>query len=299
MTERIGRREFIGKVIAAGASGPLAMAAGCSQQQAERAAAAPAKPAPHDIVTLGNTGIRMSRLGMGTGMKGWNHQSNQTRLGMEKLTALFRHGYDQGLTYFDLADMYGSHEYVKNAMKFIPRDKIMIQTKTFTRDAEGVRKDIERFRQELGTDYIDTVLLHCLTDADWTTKLAGAMDVLSEAKAKGWIRAHGCSCHKLEALQLAAATPWVEVDLARINPRGVKMDGPPDVVVPVLEQFHARGAGVLGMKICGEGTLVDAEAKEESLRFVLSQKCVDAFCIGFESIEQIDDIITRWETVVG
>src|SRR3990172_4648019 len=137
-------------------------------------------------------------------------------------------------------------------MKFIPRDKLTILTKTVKRDAEGVRQDLERFRQELGTDYIDIVLLHCQVEPNWTEKLAGPMDVLSEAKQKGIIKAHGCSCHTLEALKRAAATPWVEVDLARFNPRGAKMDDKPEVVASVLEQFHARGAGVLGMKILGE-----------------------------------------------
>ncbi len=253
MADRIGRRDFITRVIAGGVAGKMAVdavaagpaAAGASPPATTR----PAKKKPTDRVTLGKTGIQVSRLGIGTGMKGWNHESNQTRLGQEKFTALIRHVYDRGLNYIDCADMYGSHTFLREAMKQIPREKLTIVTKTVSREADGVRKDIERFRQELGTDYLDIVLLHCLTDKDWTTKLAGCMDVLEEAREKKLLRAHGCSCHTLDALKLAAATPWVQVDLARFNPFGVKMDATPDVVASELKKLHDRGAGVLCMKI--------------------------------------------------
>jgi predicted aldo/keto reductase-like oxidoreductase len=236
---------------------------------------------------------------MGTGMRGWNGVSNQTRLGMDGFEKLFRHIHDQGVIYVDLADMYGSHRYLRHAMKGIPRDKLTILTKTVSREADGVRKDLERFRKEIGTDYIDIVLLHCLVKPDWDTRYRGPMDVLSEAKDKGWIRAHGCSCHKLAALKRAAANPWVDVDLARINPFGVKMDGKPEQVVPVLKQLHDRGAGVLGMKIIGEGAFQDAERREKSLHFITHLPHVDAFCIGFEKPTEVDDIVKRWKTVVG
>ncbi len=307
MSDKMDRRQFIGSVIAGGIAGKLVGMAGCSREQkgggpttAPAAVVVPATKRPvTDLVPLGKTGLATTRLGMGTGMRGWNHQSNQTRLGMEALTNLFRHLYDRGLRYIDLADQYGSHVYLRNAMKFIPRDKLTIVTKTVSHDADGVRKDLERFRQELGTDYIDVVLLHCMTDGKWPEKLKGPMDVLSEAKQKGVIRAHGCSCHTLPAIQTAAATPWVEVDLARFNPRGVKMDGSPEQVAAVLDQFHARGAGVLGMKILGEGTFKDDDAINESLRFVLGHECVDAFCIGFEKPEEVDDILKRCEQILA
>lgn len=307
MSDRMRRREFIGRVVAGGLAGRLTATAVLAAEPAEGEAAS--KPAAAsmshtkrpvtDLVPLGRTGLRTTRLGMGTGMRGWNHESNQTRLGMEALTKLFRHLYDRGLRYIDCADMYGSHVYLRNAMKQIPREKLTIVTKTVSRDADGVRRDIERFRKELGTDYIDVLLLHCLTDGDWTQKLKGPMDVLSEAKQKGVIKAHGCSCHTLAAIRLAVATPWVEVDLARFNPKGEKMDGPPDQVAPILRQFHARGAGVLCMKILGEGTFKDDETINASLRFVLRNENVSAFCIGFEKPDEIDDILKRCERILA
>ena len=170
-------------------------------------------------VVLGRTGIRTSRLAMGTGTVGYGGRSNQTQLGTAPLTRLLLDGYhDNGLRFFDSADSYGSHPYVAAALKQLPRDKVTVLTKTDTRDPAGVRDDLDRFRRELGVDYIDVVLIHCVTAADWTTRYRGVMDVLSEAKQKGVIRAHGVSCHSFSALKGAAASPWVEIDLSAIEP---------------------------------------------------------------------------------
>src|SRR5580692_223578 len=178
------------------------------------------KFAAYDMVTLGNTGIKTSRLAMGTGTVGSGHHSHQTALGVKGLSELLLNGYDHGLRFFDAADSYGSHEHVAEALKHVPRDKVTVLTKTFSRTPAEARADLDRFRRELGTDYLDICLMHCVTEADWTERYKGVMDVLSEAKEKGIIRAHGCSCHSIEALRAAAKSPWVEVDLARINPVG-------------------------------------------------------------------------------
>jgi len=174
-----------------------------------------------DLITLGSTGIKTSRLAMGTGTVGVGHHSHQTALGLKGLSDLLLNGYDKGLRFFDAADSYGSHPHVAEALKHVERDKVTVLTKSWARDPDGMRADIERFRKELGTEYIDVLLMHCLTEGDWTERYKGVMEVLSEAKQKGIIRAHGCSCHSIEALRAAAESPWVEVDLARINPTGV------------------------------------------------------------------------------
>ncbi|MFZ1010181.1 MAG: aldo/keto reductase [Candidatus Sulfotelmatobacter sp.] len=177
-----------------------------------------------DSITLGGTGIKTSRLAMGTGTVGSGHHSNQTALGVKGLSDLLLNGYDQGLRFFDSADSYGSHEHVAAALKHVPRDKVTVLSKTWARDPATARADLDRLRRELGVDYLDVCLMHCLTEADWTERYKGVMDVLSEAKQKGIIRAHGCSCHSIEALRAAAKSPWVEIDFARINPIGSHMD---------------------------------------------------------------------------
>jgi aryl-alcohol dehydrogenase-like predicted oxidoreductase len=248
------------------------------------------KHAADDEVVLGATGIRTSRLAMGTGTIGYNGGSNQTRTG--RATTLLRNGYhDNGLRFFDAADSYGSHPYVKEAIKGLPRDKVTVLTKTDTRDAAGVKADLDRFRRELGVDYIDIVLIHCTTEADWTTRYRGAMDVLSEAKQKGVIRAHGVSCHSIEALRAAAASPWVEIDLVRLNPIGSHMDADPETVISVIRQMRAAGKGVVGMKILGQGDMRDKPS--EAIRYALSTGVLDAFTIGAENQKEQNDLTRR------
>jgi 1-deoxyxylulose-5-phosphate synthase len=244
-----------------------------------------------DTVTLGSTGIKTSRLAMGTGTVGVGHHSHQTALGVKGLSDLLLNGYDKGLRFFDAADSYGSHPHVAEALKHIERDKVTVLTKSWARDPAGMRADIDRFRKELGVDQIDVLLMHCLTEGDWTERYKGVMDVLSEAKQKGVIRAHGCSCHSIEALRAAAASPWVEVDLARINPTGASMDADPKTVITVLKQMKASGKAVVGMKILGAGELRNRQ--DECLKFALGLGVLDAFTIGAESRNEQEDLIRR------
>jgi aryl-alcohol dehydrogenase-like predicted oxidoreductase len=262
-----------------------------------RAALVDPEPLPRkfnaqDEVTLGRTGIRTSRLAMGTGTVGFGGGSNQTRLGTASLTRLLLDGYhENGLRFFDSADSYGSHPYVAQALRQIPRDKVTVLTKSDNRDPAGVRTDLDRFRKELGVDYIDVVLVHCVTEADWTTRYRGVMDVLSEAKDKGVIRAHGVSCHSLPALRAAAASPWVEVDLVRLNPIGSHMDADPDTVIGVIKEMRAKGKGIVGMKILGQGDLRGKPS--EAIRYALGTGVLDAFTIGAESKGEQSDLIKR------
>lgn len=251
----------------------------------------PTKFAASDTVALGSTGITTSRLAMGTGTIGSGHHSHQTALGVKGLSDLLLNGYDHGLRFFDSADSYGSHPHVAEALKHVPRDKVTVLTKTRARDYKGVQADLDRFRMELGIDHIDIVLMHCLTEGDWTMQFHGAMDALSEAKQKGIIRAHGCSCHSIEALRAAARSPWVEVDLARINPIGAFMDADPSTVVGVLRDMKSARKAVVGMKILGQGQLRDRQ--DEAVKYALSLGLLDAFTIGAESRMEQEDLIRR------
>lgn len=288
----LSRRDFLGQ--SAVAVGTLALSA-TAQAAEERKLKSGA-----DLVPLGKTGLKCSLLGMGTGSVGVKRSSNQVKLGQEKFTKLVRHAFDRGITYFDVADQYGSHIYLREALKGLPREKLFIQTKTRALSAEVAKADLERFREELGVDYIDSLLMHCMTKGSWPTDMKPVMDVLSDAKRKGWAKAIGTSCHGMEPLRAAAKNDWIDIDLARINPVGVKarMDGPPEEVVPCLKEMHAKGKGVLGMKILGEGTFKTPDEQLASLKFVLGLGCVDAFVIGFESIEQVDQLMDRIETAL-
>ena len=244
-----------------------------------------------DTVLLGSTGIKTSRLAMGTGTVGSGHHSHQTALGIKGLSDLLLNGYDHGLRFFDAADSYGSHPHVAEALKHVQREKVTVLTKTWARDPATARADLDRFRRELGTDYLDICLMHCLTESDWTERYKGVMDVFSEAKEKGTIRAHGCSCHSIEALSAAAKSPWVEVDLARINPIGASMDADPTTVVGVLREMKASGKAVVGMKILGQGDL--RHRQDEAIKYALSLGLLDAFTVGAESKTEQEDLIRR------
>jgi aryl-alcohol dehydrogenase-like predicted oxidoreductase len=245
-----------------------------------------------DRVTLGPRKIVLSRMAMGTGTIGSNGSSNQTRkLGYRGVSELFRAAYDQGINFWDSADAYGSHTYLREALKTIPREKVVIMSKTQATTAAGMKADLDRFRRELGVDYIDILLLHVQTAPDWNIRQRPVMDVITEAQEKGIVRTKGCSCHTLAALKAAAAEPWVEVDLARLNPAGRHMDADPATVVTVLKQMKAAGKGVIGMKILGQGDLVPK--MDEALQFATAQEVLDCFTIGSESRTDLEGLLKK------
>lgn len=256
---------------------------------------------PYELVPLGKSGLKVSRFCLGTGVKGGNRHSNATRMGKERFEALIRGAHERGIRVFDLADLYGTHPFLIPALKGVPRDRLTIITKIWFRRGgipEPERPDadvvIQRFLKEIGTDYLDLVLLHCVESGNWPNELRRQMDIMAGLKQKGIIRAHGVSCHSIPALEAAVKEPWVDSVHTRINPYGMVMDGEPDEVVPVLKKLHAAGKGVVGMKIIGEGRLRnDEEKRDASARFVLGLGCVDLLNIGFEKTEEIDDFAAR------
>ena len=292
--KRIGRREFLAGSLA-GASGLLlgSTLTGCASKTVTSAKVKTFDP--WEIVPLGNTGIKVTRVGFGTGMSGGRHSSNQVRLGKEKFESLLRESYDRGCRLFDCADMYGSHPYIIPALKGVPRDKFTIVSKLMIWDPPAEEKEkplvtIDRFLKELNTDYIDLLLLHCMMAPDWNKTLKPYMDGMAEAKAKGKVRALGVSCHSIDALKVAAEEPWVESVHTRINATGADMDGTPDEVVPIIRKIHDAGKGVVGMKLIGQGEFRDdRKLREQSADFVFNLGCVNAVVVGFETLDEIKD----------
>jgi aryl-alcohol dehydrogenase-like predicted oxidoreductase len=263
---------------------------------------------PLQRIALGRSGLNTSLLGYGTGVHGGNRASNLTRGQEVKSIATLRHAWDRGMRFFDCADTYGTHRLMKEAIKGMNREDLTITSKIWTRDGgipEPERPDanivIDRFRKELGTDYIDLVQIHCMVDTDWTDSMRRQMDIMEDLKSRGIIRAHGVSVHSLEAMKAALADPWVDVIHVRINPYGIAMDKPdPAEVVEVIHQLHASGKGVIGMKLVGDGQLRDESDRiDHSLRFVLGLGSVDMMIVGFETTEQIDNYLDRTKTALG
>jgi aryl-alcohol dehydrogenase-like predicted oxidoreductase len=245
-----------------------------------------------DRVNLGPMKVELSRLAMGTGTNGAGGSSNQTKkLGLSGIADLFKAGFDNGVTFWDSADQYGSHPHLKEALKGVQREKVTILSKTHANTYAEAKADVDRFRREIGTDYIDILLLHAMMDGNWDQRKKGAMEYIAEAREKGVVRTHGTSCHTLEALKAAARNPWVQVDLARINPAGIAMDADPQTVIGVLREMKTAGKGIIGMKILGAGRL--RNKVDESLQFALSLDCVDCFTIGAESRPELLDLVKK------
>jgi len=292
---KLRRREFIHRT-ALGVGGLIVAA-----PRPARAHSPAAYFDPYALVPLGKTPLKVSRFCLGTGMRGGQRASNHTRMGKQAFETLIRESFDRGTRMFDLADLYGTHPYVIPALKGIARDRYQIVSKVWFMPGslpEPERPDadvvIARFLKELQTDYIDLVLLHCVTSAKWPEELRRQMDQLSQLKEKGSVRALGVSCHSLAALQAAAREPWVESVHTRINPYGMSMDGPPEKVAPVLKEIHDAGKGVVGMKIMGEGRLRnDDERRDASVRYALTLGCVDVLNVGCESMAEVDDLAAR------
>lgn len=269
--------------------------------QLTAAVASPTRFDPYALVPLGKTGLKVSRVCLGTGTRGGMRESNHTRMGKARFEALIRESFDRGTRLFDLADLYGTHPYVIPALKGIPRHRYQLVSKIWFAGGgipEPERPDadvsVARFLRELKTDYIDLVLLHCVTSARWPVELRKQMDIMASLKEKGQVRAVGVSCHSLQALDAAADEPWVDSVHARINPYGMSMDAAPEKVVPVLKRIHDAGKGVVGMKIMGEGRLRDDDQRRDaSVNYALTLGCVDVLNVGCESLAEVDDLAAR------
>jgi predicted aldo/keto reductase-like oxidoreductase len=253
-----------------------------------------------DIVTLGKTGIRVSRLAQGTGFNGYNHSSAHTRQGKEAFDRLLRHSLEQGIRFIDMADLYGSHPFVKEIIKGLPRDQFALLTKLWPRKEQwvtpsgGAKLELDRYRQELGVEQIDVCLIHCMQNDKWPTEYARVRDELSELKDKKVVRAVGVSCHDFGALKVAAEHPWVDVVFARINHKGgeeYSCDAPADEIAAVLKAARRNGKAVIGMKIFGAGKLVTHEEQEASLKYVFTNELVDAITVGMLKPEEVDDTL--------
>src|SRR5512134_225958 len=240
----VDRRQFLGR------SAALFGAALLTRPDA----AAGAPPAATDMVPLGKTGVKICRLGFGTGSTSGSVQRGLTQ---EGFTRLIRYAYDRGVTYIDTADNYRTHQLIREAIKGLPRERLFIQTKMpwhkppFT---ETPLQELDRYRQELGVDYIDSLLIHCATTATWADDLKRMMDAFSEAKARKLIRLKGVSCHGLPALTRATQEDWVDVHLARVNPQAHHMDGADGTfnepgnfaaATAQIRDMHRKGRGVI------------------------------------------------------
>jgi 1-deoxyxylulose-5-phosphate synthase len=287
------RRDFLKSTVAA------TVLAGVPARAAKRSAT--------DVVTLGKSGIKVTRLALGTGTKGG---SVQRALGQEEFTKIVRHAYDRGIRFFETADAYtGMPQMLATALKGIPRDSYKLMTKYRLRLTDDPKEVVDRFRKDLNSDYFDILLMHCVRQATWPQDTQRVQDAFSDFKAKKVILSHGASVHGLIGLRQFPGNKWLDVALLRINHKGVKMDtlemrdsndiGNVDEVTAHAKKIHGQGTGVLGMKLVGEGQFTTPEDREKSLQYVLGTRAVDAFTMGFKSTAEVDEAIERINRVLN
>jgi aryl-alcohol dehydrogenase-like predicted oxidoreductase len=294
---RSTRRDFLKRSVAATVLSGVGGAAGA--QSAKRSAT--------DWVTLGKSNVKVTRLAFGTGTFSGRVQRD---LGQEEFTRLVRHAYDRGIRFFETAESYhGMSEMLAIALKGIPRDSYKLMTKYSTPASGDPAPKIDQFLKQLGTEYIDILLLHGLRPPTWATDYRQLQDGFSESKNKKVILSHGASVHGLAALRTFPGNQWLDIAMIRMNHNGTKMDtealsdveepGKVDEVVAHTKQVHAQGMGVISMKLCGEGRFARAEDRDRAMKFAMNLGCVDAVTIGFKNTAEIDEAIERMNRVMN
>ena len=266
-----------------------------------------AKRSATDWVTLGKSGVKVTRLAFGTGTYSGRVQRD---LGQEGFTRLVRHAYDNGVRFFETADNYkGMPQMLATALKGLPRDSYRLMTKFSLRDTTDPKATIDRLRTDLGTEYVDILLIHCVRSPRWAEEQERLRDEFSEAKVKKILLAHGASCHGLLPLRTFPGNRWLDVALMRVNHNGTKMDsmstrdtedlGDVHEVASHVKKIHSQGTGVLGMKLIGEGRFTTAEDRDKAMKFAMGLGAVDSVTIGYKSPAEIDEAIERMNRVLN
>ena len=251
-----------------------------------------------DWVTLGKSGVKVTRLAFGTGsMSG----RVQRELGQDEFTRQVRYAYDKGIRFFETAESYGDmHRMLGVALKGIPRDSYRLMTKVTTRPGVDPQEKVDELRRLANTEYFDIALLHYQHVASWPTDTVKWQDGILEAKHKKAVIGHGASVHGLPALRQFPGNKWLEIAMIRMNHNGTKMDaedfntnGPGNVpeVVSHLKQVHKEGMGVISMKLIGEGAFTKREDRQAAMKYALNVAGVDSVTVGFKSTAEIDEAI--------
>ena len=263
---------------------------------------APLKAAPKlaatDWVTLGESGVKVTRLAFGTGSNGG---LIQRELGQEGFNRLVRHAYDSGIRFFETAESYtGMPNMLATALKGIPRDTYRLMTKIRGRNGIDTKLKIDEVRKALNTEYVDILLLHCVRTKGWAEDFKFMRDEYDNAKSKKAILSHGASCHGLLPLSDFPGQKWLDVALLRINHNGERMDnlqseaaerGDVARVTSQISKIHAQGTGIIGMKLVGEGRFKNREDRKKALQYVFGLGTVNAVTIGYKSAAEIDEAI--------
>lgn len=281
------RRDFVKAGLAAGALASV----GSLPLAAQRETAT-------DMVTLGKSDVRVTRLAFGTGTMGGRVQRN---LGQAQFTRLVRYAHERGIRFFETSESYdGMHEMLGVALKGVPRESYQLMTKVTTGDGADPREKIDELRRLANTEYFDIMLLHWQHSATWPTDTTEWQDAIEQAQMKKAVLCHGASVHGLPALRQVPTDKWLQVAMIRMNQKGVKMDaedyatnglGNVSEVVQYVHQARGHGLGVISMKLVGEGTFTKREDRQQAMKFAFRKAGVDSVTVGYKNTGEIDEAI--------
>jgi 1-deoxyxylulose-5-phosphate synthase len=281
------RRQFIKTGLAAGA---LATTGSLQLKAAPQTAT--------DMVTLGNSGVKVTRLAFGTGTMSGQVQRD---LGQEQFTRLVRYAHERGIRFFETAESYsGMHQMLGIALKGVPRDSYQLMTKMTTHNGVDPQAKIDELRRLANTEYFDIALLHWQHTPSWPTDTLRWQDGISDAQSKKVVLARGASVHGLPALRQTPDTRWLEVAMIRMNHKGVRMDaedydtnglGNVNEVVEHVKQVRKEGMGVISMKLVGEGAFTNRADRQAAMKFAFRNAGVNAVTVGYKSTAEVDEAI--------
>jgi 1-deoxyxylulose-5-phosphate synthase len=283
---RVSRRDFLKTGVATGALAGV----GALPLVAERSSAS-------DWVTLGRSGVKVTRLAFGTGS---NNGYVQQRIGQDAFTRLVRHAYDNGIRFFETSESYGdSQQMLGKALKGIPRDTYKLMTKVTTTEGIDMRTKLDELRRNSDTEYFDIMLLHWQHVGSWPEDTVRWQDAVLEAQHRKTIVTHGASVHGLPALRRVPKMQWIDVAMIRVNHKGTKMDNETDdwdtpgnvpEVVSHVHETRAAGMGIIAMKLIGEGAFNRSD-RQQAMRFAFRNAGVDCVTVGYKNTAEVDEAI--------
>jgi aryl-alcohol dehydrogenase-like predicted oxidoreductase len=280
------RREFLKTGLA---TGGLAIVGSLPLRAARQSAT--------DWVTLGKSGVKVTRLAFGTGSFSGQVQRD---LGQDGFTRLVRYAYDHGIRFFETAESYTDmHRMLGVALQGLPRDSYRIMSKVTTRPGVDPQQKFDELRKLANTEYFDIMLLHWQHTATWPVDSSRWQDGIFEAQSRKAIISRGASVHGLPALRQVPANKWLDVAMIRMNHKGTRMDaedyntdglGNVSEVVTHVQQSRKSGMGVISMKLIGEGTF-NREDRQAAMRFAFKNAGVDSVTVGYKNTAEIDEAI--------
>jgi 1-deoxyxylulose-5-phosphate synthase len=258
-----------------------------------------------DFVTLGRSGVKVTRLAFGTGSFSGQVQRD---LGQDGFTRLVRYAYDRGIRFFETAESYTEmHKMLGIALNGIPRESYQLMSKVTTRDGENPQQKFDELRKLANTEYFDIMLLHWQHVGTWPTDTRHWQNAILEAESKKVVMSHGASVHGLPALRRVPGNKWLDVAMIRMNHKGKSMDaedyatqglGNVPEVVEHVKEARKEGMGVISMKLIGEGTF-NREDRRKAMKFAFKNAGVDCVTVGYKNTAEIDEAIENLNTALA